>query len=107
MPPRNTQRIEKARALRGRSTDAERRLWLRLRGRGLDGHKFRRQHPIGPYFGDFVNLERRLVVELDGGQHADTVDADADRTRLLQVRGFQVVRFWDHDVSFTPTPLSR
>ena len=89
-----------ARGLRRRETDAERRLWARLRDRRLLGFKFRRQHPIAGYVADFVCVERSLVVELDGGQHGSVGVAayDAERTRRLNGLGFRVLRFWDHDV---------
>ncbi len=63
--------IQKARTLRSNLTDAEQFLWRRLRLRQLDGHKFRRQRPLGPYIVDFVCLEKKLVIEVDGGQHSD------------------------------------
>ena len=79
-------------------TDAERRLWWRLRNRQLGGAYFRRQQPIGRYIVDFVCLDRRVVVELDGGQHADNADADKDRDRWLEAQGFTVLRFWNPEV---------
>ncbi len=88
----------KARALRARSTDAERKLWAELGNRQLGGYKFRRQHPMGPYVVDFACLAQRLVVELDGGQHAMAKDKDDQRTRWLESQGYRVVRFWNHDV---------
>ena len=88
----------KARDLRASSTDAERRLWQYLRGRQIAGCKFRRQHPFGPFVLDFVCLERNVVVELDGGQHVDTVRYDQERTRYLERAGFVVLRFWNNDV---------
>lgn len=89
---------EHARALRRNPTGAERALWKHLRMRQLDGFKFRRQQPLGPYVVDFVCLERRLIVELDGGQHAEQADSDAERTAWLEAHGFRVLRFWNHDV---------
>ena len=85
----------RARALRSSSTDAERMLWSRLRDRRVGGYKFRRQHPIGPYFADFACIECGLVVELDGGQHFDEEAqlSDARRTALLAKQGFDVLRF--------------
>ena len=91
----------KARELRVTMTDAERRLWSALRGRRLQGYKFRRQHPIGPYIADFVCVEHRLVIEADGGQHADNAD-DQRRTVWLQRRGWRVVRFWNNDILANP-----
>jgi len=79
-------------------TDTERFAWARLRSRRLAGYKFRRQMPIGPYIVDFVCLERRLIIELDGGQHVEQEDYDTKRTLWLQSQGFEVLRFWDHEV---------
>jgi len=87
-----------AQQLRKSSTDAELRLWLRLKNRNLSGFKFRRQHPIPPYFVDFVCLEQKLIVELDGGQHAEQTSRDAERTAFLQSKAFRVIRFWNNDV---------
>ena len=88
----------RARALRKQAPDAERLLWKRLRNRQLNGHKFRRQTPVGPYVVDFLCLEHRLVIELDGGQHADQQEKDAARSARLAAWGFRVLRFWNHDV---------
>ena len=87
-----------ARFLRENQTDTERKLWQRLRGRQLQRFKFRRQHPIAPYVVDFVRIDRRLVVEYDGGQHAAMVEADRARTKFLNGRGYRVIRFWDNEV---------
>jgi len=62
------------------------------------GAKFRRQHPIGPYFVDFCCLERRVVVEVNGGHHDKQIEADRQRTGFLEERGFRVLRFWDNEV---------
>ncbi|MCK9516521.1 MAG: endonuclease domain-containing protein [Ottowia sp.] len=78
-------------------TDAERVLWRHLRARRLAGGKFRRQHPLGPYVVDFVNLAARLVIEVDGGQHSGSAH-DRARDRWLQRQGFRVLRFWNNDV---------
>jgi very-short-patch-repair endonuclease len=86
-----------ARGLRRRQTDAERRIWTRLRDRRLLGAKFARQVPIGSYIVDFCCRERKLIVELDGGQHAAHADYDAGRTVFLQALGYRVLRFWDND----------
>jgi very-short-patch-repair endonuclease len=86
-----------ARGLRRRQTDAERRIWARLRDRRLLGAKFARQVPIGSYVVDFCCRERRLIVELDGGQHAAHADYDAGRTAFLQALGYRVLRFWDNE----------
>lgn len=85
----------RARALRGQPTDAEHALWYHLRDRRLAGHKFRRQHPVGPFFADFVCIEQRLIVEIDGGQHFSEAGErdDASRSDKLNALGFRVVRF--------------
>ena len=87
-----------ARILRRDATLAERRLWQQLRFRQLDGHRFRRQAPIGRFVVDFVCFEQRLIVEVDGGQHAERAQEDAKRTRWLEGEGFRVLRFWNSDV---------
>jgi very-short-patch-repair endonuclease/succinate dehydrogenase flavin-adding protein (antitoxin of CptAB toxin-antitoxin module) len=84
--------------LRASMTDAEARLWFLLRDRRLQGFKFRRQMPIGPYVADFVCLQTRLIVELDGGQHADQAEKDRRRDEWLRKHGFRVLRFWNNDV---------
>jgi very-short-patch-repair endonuclease len=89
---------DRARRLRATMTDAEQRLWYHLRGRRFLGAKFRRQMPLGRYVVDFVCLEQRLVLELDGGQHADRTGADQDRDAWLRARGFRVLRFWNNEV---------
>jgi very-short-patch-repair endonuclease len=86
------------RNLRRQQTDAERRLWYLLRDRRLAGFKFRRQHRIGPFFVDFVCLRARLVIEADGGQHAERIGYDLARTAYLGRRGYRVLRFWNHEV---------
>ena len=87
-----------ARRLRHEQTDAERILWRHLRGRRMRSAKFRRQHPIGPFFADFCSIERRLVIELDGAQHADRSREDEMRTSFLNSRGYRVLRFWNDQV---------
>jgi very-short-patch-repair endonuclease len=79
-------------------TDAERALWYHLRHRHLAHCRFRRQAPIGPYIVGFVCFEQRLVVELDGRQHAVNVDEDTRRTVWLNSQGFRVLRFWNNQV---------
>jgi len=86
------------RVLRANATDAERTLWRHLRRRHITGFKFRRQHPYGNYVLDFACLEAMLVVEVDGGQHASRIGADAERTASLERAGFRVLRFWNDDV---------
>lgn len=85
-----------ARVLRKTMTDAERKLWLALRGRQLGGAKFRRQHPLGPYVLDFYCEESQLVIEVDGMQHVPV--RDAARTAWLEAHGRRVLRFWNHEV---------
>jgi very-short-patch-repair endonuclease len=87
-----------AKKLRKSSTDAELRLWLHLKNRSLGGFKFRRQHPMSPYVVDFVCLEQKLIIELDGGQHAEQVARDAERTAFLEAKGYRLIRFWNDDV---------
>ena len=89
--------MSRARELRITMTDAERRLWSALRGRRLRGFKFRRQHRLGPFIADFVCVEHRLVIEADGGQHAERA-VDARRTAWLEARGWRVLRFWNNDI---------
>jgi very-short-patch-repair endonuclease len=90
----------RARSLRRSSTDAERAMWRALRNRGLGGYKFRRQHPIGPFFADFACIEANVIVEIDGSQHFDAamVEADRRRTDALQRFGFTVLRFDNRQV---------
>lgn len=90
----------RARKMRRAPTDAEQRLWYFLRNRQLGGYKFRRQHPLGHYIVDFICIKARLIVELDGGQHAEVKQRRRDeaRTRYFESRGFRVMRFWNHDV---------
>ena len=87
-----------ARVLRTDATDAERKLWRHLRGRQVHGLKFRRQLPIAGYIADFACIEASLVIELDGGQHLEAADYDAERARKLAINGYRVLRFWNDDV---------
>ena len=89
---------EHARALRKNMTDAEKCLWRQLNRRQIDNLRFRRQEPIGNFIVDFVCFERTLIVELDGGQHADQTAYDERRTRWLESQGFCVLRFWNNAV---------
>lgn len=86
------------RKLRKKSTDTENYLWRFLRGRQSGGFKFRRQEPIGRYIVDFINYERKLVIELDGGQHIINKEKDKIRDRWLKSQGYEVLRFWDNEV---------
>ena len=89
-------KVSFARPLRRNQTDAERVLWFRLRDRRLNGLEFKRQVPIDKYVVDFCCAEARLIVELDGGQHA-TRD-ETNRTQILEAMGYLVLRFWNNDV---------
>ena len=98
-PPRSRRRpgtTARARELRHGDNLAEGSLWSELKDRRLGGHKFVRQHPIGPYFADFACRERRLVVELDGSQHADAAH-DRRRDAFMREAGWSVIRFWSHE----------
>jgi very-short-patch-repair endonuclease len=86
-----------ARELRSRMTDAERKLWFALKDRRFAAFNFRRQVPVGPFIADFLCFELRLIVEVDGGQHADSV-RDVERDDWLARNEFRVVRFWNNDV---------
>src|SRR6185437_1302749 len=97
MRSEDTIRTGLARRLRRDSTTAEARLWNRLRARGIDSHKFIRQHPIGQFVVDFICRERRLVVEIDGGQHADN-PRDVIRDQWLRKHNYRILRFWNNDV---------
>ena len=88
-----------ARTLRCGQTEAERLLWAKLRNSQLNGVKFRRQQPVGEYIVDFVSFDEKLVVEIDGGQHAvEAKDRDEQRTAWLEGEGFRVIRFWNNDL---------
>ncbi|SDW60591.1 Very-short-patch-repair endonuclease [Thiocapsa roseopersicina] len=90
-----------AKTLRQTMTDAEQLLWRHLRAHRLDGQKFRRQQPIGPYIVDFVHFGARLIVEADGGQR-NASDRDSVRDAWLGEQGFRVIRFWNHDILQNP-----
>ena len=90
--------VQRARSLRKSGTMVENRLWYVLRNRNLDGLKFTRQVPIGPYFVDFLCAEAGLVVELDGGQHSENA-SDTARTSYLNREGYAVLRFWNNEVN--------
>ena len=87
-----------ARTLRRQQTRAEQLRWSRLRNRQLEGCKFRRQQVIGPYIVDFLSVQPKLIIEVDGGQHAERVLQDAQRTEYLQRLGYQVLRYWNDPV---------
>ncbi|WP_139737239.1 endonuclease domain-containing protein [Aeromonas caviae] len=88
------------RRMRREATLAEQKLWLQLRDRRLAGVKFRRQMPIGPYIVDFISLEQRLIIEVDGSQHNEPAGRQHDgaRTAYLNQQGFRVIRVWNNDV---------
>ena len=90
-------KINLARALRRNMTEAEHHLWRHLCRRQLLGQRFRRQHPLGPYIVDFVCIEKRLVIEVDGSQHLESPD-DARREMWMRGQGFTTLRCWNHDV---------
>ena len=90
--------IARARELRKKSTNVERFLWQHLRLRQINGVRFRRQRPIGAYIVDFVCLEEKLVIEVDGGQHNEMQVSDIKRDEWLRKEGFKVLRFWNHEV---------
>ncbi|MBU0517282.1 MAG: endonuclease domain-containing protein [Proteobacteria bacterium] len=98
--PASEKRIVRARQLRRRQTEAEKRLWYHLRARRLGGHKFRRQHPVGPFVVDFYCEATRLVIEVDGGGHNEPCQRvyDQRRTMLLEGFGLRVLRFWNDEV---------
>jgi very-short-patch-repair endonuclease len=100
MPPRRTtpKGYEKARKLRHELTPAERKLWAVLRGDQLNGASFRRQHAIGPYIADFCSIKAKLIIELDGSQHLEQEEYDAERTKYLETQGYKVLRFWNNEV---------
>ncbi len=98
MPPKraNPKSYERARRLRKELTPAERKLWSVLRGNKLNGVSFRRQHAIGNYIVDFVSIKKKLIIELDGSQHLEQTEYDAERTKYLESQGYQVIRFWNN-----------
>ncbi len=97
-PPRSNPKTRtRAIELRKELTPAERRLWSRIRNDQL-GVNFRRQHAIGNYIPDFVCIEKKLVIELDGGQHLEQQEYDEERTGNLNLLGYKVIRFWNNDV---------
>ena len=88
----------RTRALRKNSTDAENHLWYFLRSRHLQGFKFRRQYAIGCYIVDFICIKKKLIIEIDGGQHTQALEYDANRTAFLEAKGYTVLRFWNNNV---------
>lgn len=92
------QMLNNAKALRSNQTEAEKRLWYHLRAHRFMGLKFRRQKPMGRYIVDFVCVERRLIIELDGGQHAEQLTYDHQQDAWLRSQGYMVLHFWNNDV---------
>ncbi len=84
--------------LRKNQTNAENILWFNIRNRKLNNIKFKRQVPIGKYIVDFANMQKKLVIELDGSQHIDNFHYDEERTKYLNSIGYTVIRFFDNDV---------
>lgn len=95
---RNTALKQNVRNLKQNMTLAEQKLWDHLRGKRLNGIKFRRQQTIGGYIVDFVSMEHRLIIELDGGQHSEQIEYDERRTAFLNAQGYRVLRFWNNEV---------
>jgi len=91
--------IHRAGELRQNQTEAESKLWSRLRAHRMAGVQFRRQHAIGNYVVDFCAPRRKLIVELDGSQHLDQAKYDLERTQYLESKGYRVLRFWNHDIT--------
>jgi very-short-patch-repair endonuclease len=90
--------MHRAGELRQEPTPAEAKLWTYLRAHRFTDDHFRRQHAIGPYIADFSAPSRKLVIELDGSQHLDQEESDAERTAFLASKGYRVLRFWNSDV---------
>jgi very-short-patch-repair endonuclease len=90
--------LKRAVRLRAEMTEAEKKLWFRLRLKQMGGHAFRRQVSIGDYAVDFACLKKKLVIEVDGGQHDWRKEEDEVRTRYLEARGYRVMRFWNNEV---------
>jgi very-short-patch-repair endonuclease len=88
----------RSRELRNNATPAERKLWQHLRSRQLSATRFNRQVPIGPFICDFAARTAKVIIELDGGQHAGRAAEDERRTRFLVSRSYRVLRFWNNDV---------
>ena len=97
-----SRKSERARELRRDPSRAERICWELIRAHRMEGIKFRRQHPIGPYFADFACASKGLVIEIDGDHHADQVEADARRTAVMESQGWKVVRFAANEVVQNP-----
>ncbi len=98
-PPRsNPNTMHRAGELRKESTPAERKLWAHLRNNQINGINFRRQHAIGKYIPDFCAVQEKLIIELDGSQHLEQQEYDAERTKYLEAQGYKVIRFWNNQI---------
>ncbi|MEI8132333.1 MAG: endonuclease domain-containing protein [Leptolinea sp.] len=100
MPAQNTTQviIHKALELRHNMTEAEVKLWVRLRAHQMEDIHFRRQHAIGNYIVDFCAPRKKIIIEVDGSQHLEKRDYDAERTAFLESKGYKVIRFWNHEI---------
>jgi len=94
----NPKTFRHAKELRRNTTDAEAKLWFRLRAHRVSGVHFRRQHAIGNFIVDFCAPRRKLIIEVDGGQHLDQQEYDQERSAFLSSKGYRILRFWNHDV---------
>jgi len=94
----NKQLQERSRDFRKNLTDAEQKLWQKIRNKQIRGNKFRRQFVLGNYIVDFICLDKRLIIEVDGGQHMDNVNYDLQRDEWLKNQNFKVLRFWNNQV---------
>jgi len=90
--------LDNAKSLRRTMTDAEQKLWYHLRAHRFMGRKFKRQKPLGRYVVDFICLEEKLIIELDGGQHAENLEYDHERDAWLRSEGYTVLRFWNNEL---------
>lgn len=100
MPPKTTtpKMMRRAGELRKNQTEAEAKLWSRLRAHRVNGVQFRRQHAIGNYIVDFCSPRRKLIIEVDGSQHLEQNEYDSERTRYMESKGYRVLRFWNNEV---------
>ena len=100
MPPKTStpKLMRRAGELRKNQTEAEAKLWSRLRAHRVEGIQFRRQHAIGNYIVDFCSLRRKLIIEVDGSQHLEQAEYDAERTKYFKSKGYRVLRFWNNQV---------
>jgi len=100
-PPINKEKLEKCKTLRKNSTPQEIIVWSRLRAKRFHNLKFKRQYPIGKYIVDFICLDKKLIVEIDGSQHKEESQEryDKERTKYLEKLGFKIIRFWNDEVN--------